>query len=124
MRLQITIALTLFFATVMVACIAAAETRSISGSPVILRDTTLTGAVAEIMFINRTDNSDADTGKFDLSHGDVSTESTFYWNARGSADAITVEPADGLICVPSCMMTVQENDSDTIYLFPLEGVGF
>lgn len=96
----------------------------ISGTTVILRDTTQPGAVAEVEMRNIATNSDHDDGAYGLTHGDIDLWLTFRWNSGlAGADSIHVEPPDGLICEPSsCVLELLEGNSGTLYLYPWEGM--
>ncbi|MFY0633692.1 MAG: hypothetical protein JXQ91_07765 [Vannielia sp.] len=103
--------------------LAAQDTRSLSSSTVTLQPTSEPGAVAEIVFVNKNDNGSDDEITFPLVWLDVAVDVTFTWQADGSADAITVETPSGLVAVPRTL-TLDENTTGTILIFPLQAAGF
>jgi hypothetical protein len=82
-----------------------------------------TGALARIDFVNRLVNGDYDERAFHMKLGALEIEVGFTFQADGSADAITVAPPEGVVCVPSCYLVVQETFTGTIWLYDHEGVG-
>ena len=101
------------------------NTEYIEPSSVVIRPTNRPGAVAEIEFHNVDINGPDDTGDTEtITFGGISAEVTFGFNVDAAgADSITVEPPDGVVCVPSCTATIMERTSATIYLYDNQAVG-
>lgn len=105
---------------------AAADSVTVSGSTVQMQASERPGAVAEIILRNILTNGPQDTGQsFDLTHGGLTVSATFTWDIGLTGDdAVTVEPPEGIICVPSdCVLIVREMDTGTLWLFDLQAVG-
>lgn len=94
-------------------------------STVTIAPTDRPGALAEVTFNNVSVNNAGDTGTTGaISLGGLSVQVEFAWetDALGS-DTITLTPPDGVLCVPSCELTVPEEGSATVFLYSLEAVG-
>lgn len=101
-----------------------AQTISLSGTTITLRDTDHAGAEAEIVMDNRQVNGPSDEGEYTLSLRDLTVWLTFIWDTGSEGqDTISVVPPDGMICAPSsCMLEVKEDDAGTLLLIPWEGM--
>jgi hypothetical protein len=89
-----------------------------------IHPTTEPGAVAEVRFYNAPVNDGHDTGETAvITLGDISVALRFQWNDDGDADRIDADPGPELIAVPQ-FLTVPENGSGRILIYPREGLGF
>ena len=116
--MKLMMAATLALSTAMVAWVAFAETQDVNGSSVTLQPSDMPGAVAEVIFYNKSSNGPPQDGAYRV--GDVAF--TFKWTA--DEDSITIEPPPGLVCYPTCVISIPEDSTGKIYLMPIEGVGF
>lgn len=101
-----------------------ASSIDISGTTITLRDTTMPGAEAEIAMDNIATNDQGDNGAYLLSLRDLEVWFTFQWESGpAGADAIHVDPPEGMICQPaSCVLELLEGSSGVLYLFPWSGM--
>lgn len=80
-------------------------------------------AEAIVTFDNNESNSTLDNKEYFLTLNDLVVPFTFTFNSDAAgADSITVTPPDGMICVPSCTITLLEGYSDHIFLIPYQGM--
>jgi hypothetical protein len=106
-------------------CVIHAETVSLSGTPVTLRETQAPGALAEVHMHNRTVNGPQDQHSFTLTLGDITVGARFDWNHTGDDDAVIVTPPDGLFCDPAdCVLVVPEDAEGVLLIYATESVGF
>ena len=98
---------------------------SISGTIVTLGPSDAPGAVAEVVMQNVAVNDGRDAGRYDLARPGLAVAVDFQWQVDAAgADAVTVLPPDGLVCLPAdCRAVVLEGFSGTVTLYDLEGVG-
>jgi hypothetical protein len=83
------------------------------------------GALADVTFDNVPVNNQLDTGQTRRLVGQGLTVSVqFTYNAdRFGADRVTLTPPDGVMCWPSCEMTVMEGMAQTVTLYDATAVG-
>lgn len=97
---------------------------NLAGTVIRLQATTQPGAEAEVAFDNRNVNGPEHDGPFSLTWGGITLSGRFTWDARGSADSITVTPPPGYVCRPAaCALEIEEDQTGTLWLFSIEGVG-
>ena len=111
-------------ALILCASPACADTADLGGTTVTLRPSHQPGAVAEIIFDNRSVNGRFHEGEYTLTLDGLTVSFTFDWDTGTSThDAITVTPPAGVICGPSCTLTLAEGDTGTLWLFSgMEGM--
>lgn len=102
---------------------AAAETVMIAETSVTLRPTDRAGALAEVAMVNDPSNGPWDEAERSLRLGELSVTFQFDFNAIGDKDRIEVSPPEGVICLPSCELTLPEGASGTIWLYDEHAVG-
>lgn len=96
----------------------------LSGSLIVMQDTTNPLADAEIVFENVDRNGAHENGEYVVEHDGKSAIVEFRWNYDGfGEDAILVTPPDGMICDPiDCILSVPEGTTRTLYLIPWAGM--
>ena len=77
-----------------------------------------------MFFENRNVNGAVHDGDYTLTLDGLVVTVTFEWDAGGTThDAITVTPPAGMVCGPSCTLTVPEGDTGRLWLFAgMEGM--
>ena len=110
----------------LIAAPAAADMVSLSGTIVTMRDSHEPGALAEVHMRNSPVNGTRDERAFTLSHRGLTVGAEFDWDADATgADALTLTPPDGVLCVPAaCVLVLPEHEEGAITLYPTESVGF
>jgi hypothetical protein len=89
------------------------------GSTVTLRSTTAPGAVAELFFDNRGDDSGGRIRHtFELGGHHIEAE----LGVPHYPDTIRVTPADGYIAVPD-VLTIPDGETGVVLIYPIDAVG-
>lgn len=106
---------------VFLAGVAHADTLDLRGTTVTLQPSD--GALAEVIFDNRSVNLWPDNGDYPLTLGALTVTVTFTWDAVGGADGISLTVPPGVVCAPACDLALPEGDVGRITLHDLESVG-
>jgi hypothetical protein len=96
----------------------------ISGSIVTLQPSAEPGAIAEVIFDNRPNNSLMDNGGYEAAMPGLTVGVRFDWEvSQFGSDAVTITPPDGVICDPaSCRIEALEGYSGRVVLFDWRGM--
>jgi hypothetical protein len=92
---------------------------NLRGTTITLQPATRPGAVAEVVMRNVEVNGAFDEGQAVLGIAGMRVVVAFDWNRDGgTADAVTVTPPEGIVCLPlSCLLVVPEGATGVLHLF-------